>query len=527
MDSGNETLFSEDSSPDSAPPPSPSSGRGSQQPTPAPTPPHITSSLSKGNSVIRPVAFKPGSMRFTDNGERYGSTPILARSSHRHLYGSTNELHHQSKKANMISSGTLDRKLRSASPMVMSSLPAQTSCKFRLGQQDDFKSSSSYSSYRDYRPSSKSFARLSKRCSASEGSASLLDLTPSPSESTMLTEMETVLRDRDRELRHLRQTMEHNEQVIFRVYQEKENAWDRELRRIKAMGDNRLKTAAQKSLKLEQMLMMQTYKLQDEKKKLQEENERLESETTDLKKEVDELKVRLEETEWGLCQKSGELAHVKSQLKDTQSELTTKGHEVIALKSEVRDLLQKLESKERRINELEGRRLEGRNSDNSGDGNNCNNDQLAADKLCSLVGRLNEQVENELSKSNKLLSGCYSTEDLQSLLPKKDTEADSPLEKFGELERHTAKLIRVLNEERKNWDQERLKWFQEKEKVLCYQRQLQMNYVQMFRRTQAFEAQIENLTVQMNVCSDHCTSGKSTARKTAAATVKTVNAIKL
>jgi len=77
----------------------------------------------------------------------------------------------------------------------------------------------------------------------------------------MLSEMETVLRDRDRELRHLRQTMEHNEQVIFRVYQEKENAWDREMRRIKAMGDNRLKTAAQKSLKLEQMLMMQTYKV--------------------------------------------------------------------------------------------------------------------------------------------------------------------------------------------------------------------------------------------------------------------------
>lgn len=109
--------------------------------------------------------------------------------------------------------------------------------------------------------SSKTFARLNKRCSASEGSASLLDLTPSPSESTMLSEMETVLRDRDRELRHLRQTMEHNEQVIFRVYQEKENAWERELRRIKSMGDNRLKTAAQKSLKLEQMLMMQTYKV--------------------------------------------------------------------------------------------------------------------------------------------------------------------------------------------------------------------------------------------------------------------------
>lgn len=58
--------------------------------------------------------------------------------------------------------------------------------------------------------------------------------------------------------------------------------------------------------------------MQDEKKRLQEENDRFASETTGIKKEIDQLKVRLEETEWGLCQKSGELAHVKSQLKDTQ-----------------------------------------------------------------------------------------------------------------------------------------------------------------------------------------------------------------
>lgn len=109
------------------------------------------------------------------------------------------------------------------------------------------------------------------------------------------------------------------------------------------------------------------------------------------------------------------------------------------------------------------------------------------------------------------------------------------LERFRELERRTARLIRVLNDERKNWDQERLKWFQEKEKVLCYQRQLQMNYVQMFRRTQAFEAQIENLTVQMNVCSDHCggtaaavaVTGTKNAAARKAAAVKAVNAIKL
>lgn len=136
-------------------------------------------------------------------------------------------------------------------------------------------------------------------------------------------------------------------------------------------------------------------------------------------------------------------------------------------------------------------------------------------------------MENELSKSNKLSERCGGTEDLSLSVPEKETgAADAGLNGFRELERHTAQLIRVLNDERRNWDQERLKWFQEKEKVLCYQRQLQMNYVQMFRRTQAFEAQIESLTVQMNVCSDHCTAaGKNVARNKAVKT--TVNAIKL
>jgi hypothetical protein len=87
-----------------------------------------------------------------------------------------------------------------------------------------------------------------------------LDLTPSPSDSGVV-ELEVALRERDSELAYLRQTMEHNEQVIFRVYQEKERLWERELRRMKNVHENRLRAAAQKSLKLEQMLMMQTYQV--------------------------------------------------------------------------------------------------------------------------------------------------------------------------------------------------------------------------------------------------------------------------
>jgi len=74
-------------------------------------------------------------------------------------------------------------------------------------------------------------------------------------------ELEVALRERDSELAYLRQTMEHNEKVIVRVYQEKERLWERELRRMKNVHENRLRAAAQKALKLEQMLMMQTYQV--------------------------------------------------------------------------------------------------------------------------------------------------------------------------------------------------------------------------------------------------------------------------
>lgn len=72
-----------------------------------------------------------------------------------------------------------------------------------------------------------------------------------------------------------------------------------------------------------------------------------------------------------------------------QNELTAKGHEVISLKSEIRDLLQKLESKERRIHELEGKRMDRCDGDVDG---NCCDDQLAAEKLYTLIGQLDDQV---------------------------------------------------------------------------------------------------------------------------------------
>jgi hypothetical protein len=60
----------------------------------------------------------------------------------------------------------------------------------------------------------------------------------------------------------------------------------------------------------------------------------------------------------------------------------------------------------------------------------------------------------------------------------------------GRLEREVENMRRELREERENFEAERANWLEEKEKVIKYQKQLQLNYVQMFRRTRALEEEL-------------------------------------
>lgn len=61
------------------------------------------------------------------------------------------------------------------------------------------------------------------------------------------------------------------------------------------------------------------------------------------------------------------------------------------------------------------------------------------------------------------------------------------------------KLRQDFEIKKRDFEQERNIWAQEKEKVLKYQRQLQMNYVQMYRRNRTLEAEIENLTIELEL----------------------------
>ncbi|XP_058056067.1 leucine zipper putative tumor suppressor 3 [Anopheles bellator] len=358
--------------------------------------------LGKGKQVIRPIAFKPvpykcntpnyGAAiggRLTELSDRYGSTPSLGPSmSMQYKFGSTTDLHHlqqhhhhqqqqqqqqqQQYHYHQGSGGsngsTPVAVLPPGSMMSNSYHPHYTHHQYgtltRKGSSIPFKTYDSL----------ESILKLPDSMVASYPNASHglfhQDMAPSPSDSG-ISELEAALRDRDSELAYLRQTMEHNEQVIFKVHQDKEKHWEQELNRLKAIHEGRLRAGAQKVHKLEQLLMMQTFQLRQDKKRLQEDNARLQTDIAlvkdqneqhkcelgqaklsakDLKEQngdlldeiqmlrrvVSDLKERLEESEWNLCQKNGEIALMKTQLKEAQTEMEAKDQDIVQLKADLK-----------------------------------------------------------------------------------------------------------------------------------------------------------------------------------------------
>ncbi|XP_052863773.1 uncharacterized protein LOC128270413 [Anopheles cruzii] len=375
--------------------------------------------LGKGKQVIRPIAFKPvpykcntpnygGAAiggRLTELSDRYGSTPSLGPSmSMQYKFGSTTDLHHlqqhhhhhqhqqqqqlqqqyhyhhsHQQGGSVVGSGgsngsTPVAVLPQASMMSNSyhphyTHPHQYGTLTRKGSSIPFKTYDSLESILKLPDS-----MVASYPNASHGlfhqQDSMLDMAPSPSDSG-ISELEAALRDRDSELAYLRQTMEHNEQVIFKVHQDKEKHWEQELNRLKAIHEGRLRAGAQKVHKLEQLLMMQTFQLRQDKKRLQEDNARLQTDIAvakdqneqhkcelgqakvsakDLKEQngdlldeiqmlrrvVSDLKERLEESEWNLCQKNGEIALMKTQLKEAQTEMAAKDQDIVQLKSDLK-----------------------------------------------------------------------------------------------------------------------------------------------------------------------------------------------
>ncbi|NWV11149.1 N4B3A protein, partial [Ptilonorhynchus violaceus] len=355
--------------------------------------------------------------------------------------------------------------------------------------------------------SSKSTGSLSGRGRPSSESGSC-GRSPLPGEEAMLVrELEDKLREREAELRLLRDSLDENEVAICQVYEEKQRRCEQELEGLRQRCAAQARQAAHAAQRGQQVLQLQVLQLQQEKKQLQQdlaqllqERELLEHRCASFQRERTELAPRLEETKWEVCQKSGEISLLKQQLKEAQAELAQRGAELLGLRAQLREARAQLQAGERRAQGLqEAARLKALELEVCA--NELQRRKSEADLFRAKAGRLEQEV---VGLREAARGRCPSGTGEGCAPPGEGSPppGEEPRGSVGlrrQLERLRAEVAlerRRGQEQRDAFEQERGTWQGEKERVIRYQKQLQYSYIQMYRRNRRLEQRLQHLRLQ-------------------------------
>lgn len=319
--------------------------------------------------------------------------------------------------------------------------------------------------------------------------------TPSPSDSGV-GELEAILKEKDAEINTLRDVMDKNERAIFQVYEEKRNGWARDIQDIRDEYESRIKQVQKKSYKSEQILNLQVFKLQQDKKGMKEELDKILAEKDDLMQrceafaeETNRLQAQMDDATWqGQGRRTaGDKSNLQSQIDNLHCQLAEKCEEVLTLQSKLEHVKSKLdeananvENKNRQLSE----RLKSHNtsSDSLMRLNVSGSDMEPDIPLCHCEKEIQTDFIKQITPERETLK--------PSLICEKDKEVSALREELDKL-----KLEMLVNKE--EHDKEREQWLEEKNKVIMYQKQLQLNYVQMFRKNKVLEAEVEQLTLEL------------------------------
>ncbi|XP_014388193.1 PREDICTED: leucine zipper putative tumor suppressor 2 isoform X2 [Myotis brandtii] len=244
-------------------------------------------------------------------------------------------------------------------------------------------------------------------------------------------------------------------------------------------------------------------KLRDREAELQQLRDSLdESEVYEDRQRLDgqrELGPRLEETKWEVCQKSGEISLLKQQLKESQAELVQKGSELVALRVALREARAALRVSEGWVRGLqEAARAR----------------ELELEACSQELQRHRQEAERLREKAGQLDTEAAglreppvppATADPFLLAESDEAKAQRVAAGVGgslraQVERLRAELQqerRRGEEQRDSFEGERLAWQAEKEQVIRYQKQLQHNYIQMYRRNRQLEQELQQLSLEL------------------------------
>ncbi|XP_004413919.1 PREDICTED: leucine zipper putative tumor suppressor 1 isoform X1 [Odobenus rosmarus divergens] len=302
------------------------------------------------------------------------------------------------------------------------------------------------------------------------------------------------------ELQKLQRSLEEKELPSSQASEERQWRCKEGREGLEQKGSSKLKQASQKSQRTQQGLHLQVLQLQQEKRQLRQELESLmkeqdllETKLRSYEKEKTSFAPALEETQWEVCQKSGEISLLKQQLKESQTEINAKASEILSLKAQLKDTRGKLESMELKTQDLESAlRTKGLELEV------CENELQRKKNESELLREKVNLLEQELLE---LRAQAALQRDAVSMGP---GLGPGPGTTFSEdipaLQRELERLRAELKEERQGHDQmssgfqhERLVWKEEKEKVIQYQKQLQQSYLAMYQRNQRLEKALQQL----------------------------------
>ncbi|XP_061914061.1 leucine zipper putative tumor suppressor 2a [Entelurus aequoreus] len=362
---------------------------------------------------------------------------------------------------------------------------------------------------------------------------------PAEAYEVVVKDLEEKLRERDMELQHLRENLDENEAAICQVYEEKQRRCEREMEELRQNCATKMKHASQKAQRAQQVLQLQVFQLQQEKKKLQEDfssllqdRETLERRCATIQREQTQLGPRLEETKWEVCQKSGEISLLKQQLKEMQAELSQKAGDIVVLRAQLREARSELQASQVRSQEAQAA-VRTRSLELEVCENELQRRKSEAELLREKVLRLEEELvrlrDTLASHGGSMKGQCMSLTLQQGRgLPGRggpspsvyrDVEdghlvwggesdeakaqrqnAETLLGLRQQVDRLKAELIyerRSGEEQMSRFEDERRVWQEEKEKVIRYQKQLQQNYIQMYRRNRDLERVMRELSLEL------------------------------
>ncbi|XP_035982547.1 leucine zipper putative tumor suppressor 2 homolog [Fundulus heteroclitus] len=357
----------------------------------------------------------------------------------------------------------------------------------------------------------------------------------------VVKELEDKLRERDLELQQLRENLDENEAAICQVYEEKQRRCEREMEELRQSCAVKMKQTSQKAQRAQQVLQLQVFQLQQEKKKLQDDfssllqdRETLERKCATIQREQTQLGPRLEETEWEVCQKSGEISLLKQQLKEVQSELSQKAGDIVVLKAQLREARSELQASQARAQEAQAA-LRTRSLELEVCENELQRRKSEAELLREKVSRLEDDsgrlrdtltghsgnaTKKGLGMSLSLQQGrvvmgrggpspymyrdgedgylVWGGESDEAKAQRQNAETLMGLRQ--QVDRLKAELMyerRSGEEQRSRFEEERRVWHEEKEKVIRYQKQLQQNYIHMYRRNRDLERVMRELSLEL------------------------------